>query len=250
VRRILHDELHFHPYKLAIVQELSERDFNVRRNACEALLEHVPQDALVFFTDEAHFYVTGCVNMQNMRYWATDKTRELHQRPLHSPRVTVWCAISSVGIIGPWFFEENEQTVTVTSDRYVNMLEEFFLPRIDEMDLGDIRFQQDEATAHTSRASMAVLRDHFPGRLISLRGNLEWPARSPDLTSCDFFFCGVFEIPCLYQPPTDSARPENKHSGRNGQHTHQSAGESDEKQQNSVQPVYRQWGASLTRYDF
>jgi hypothetical protein len=55
VRRILHDELYFHPYKLAIVQELSERDFNARRNACEALLEHVPQDALVFFTDEAHF---------------------------------------------------------------------------------------------------------------------------------------------------------------------------------------------------
>jgi hypothetical protein len=36
VRRILHDELHFHPYKLAIVPELSECDFNARRNACEA----------------------------------------------------------------------------------------------------------------------------------------------------------------------------------------------------------------------
>jgi hypothetical protein len=69
-----------------------------------------------------------------MRYWATDNPRELHQRPLHSPRVTVLCAILSVGIIGPWFFEENEQTVTVTSDCYVNMLEEFFLPRLDEMD--------------------------------------------------------------------------------------------------------------------
>jgi hypothetical protein len=33
VRRILHDELHFHLYKLEIVQELSERDFNARRNA-------------------------------------------------------------------------------------------------------------------------------------------------------------------------------------------------------------------------
>jgi len=27
VRRILHDDLHFHPYKMAIVQELSERDW-------------------------------------------------------------------------------------------------------------------------------------------------------------------------------------------------------------------------------
>ncbi|KAG8238560.1 hypothetical protein J437_LFUL018177, partial [Ladona fulva] len=50
-----------------------------------------------------------------MRYWAADNP---HQRPLHSPCVTVWCAISSVRIIGPWFFEENEQTVTVTSDLF------------------------------------------------------------------------------------------------------------------------------------
>jgi len=49
VRRILHNDLHFHPYKMAIVHELSERDFNSRMNACEVLLEVVPEDAIVFF---------------------------------------------------------------------------------------------------------------------------------------------------------------------------------------------------------
>ena len=83
--------------------------------------------------------------------------------------------------------------MTVNSDRYVNMLEEFFLPRIDELDLGDIWFQQDGATAHTSRASMAVLREHFPERLISIRGDLEWPARSPDLSPCDFYLWGYLK---------------------------------------------------------
>ncbi|QQP53887.1 Transposable element Tc3 transposase [Caligus rogercresseyi] len=67
------------------------------------------------------------------------------------------------------------------------MLEEFFLPRINELDQGDILFQQDGATAHTSRASMAVLREHFSERLISIRGDLEWPARSPDLSPCYFY---------------------------------------------------------------
>ena len=28
----------------------------------------------------------------------------------------------------------------------------------------------------------------FPGHLISLRGDIGWPAPSPDLTPCDFFF--------------------------------------------------------------
>lgn len=193
VRRILHDDLHFHPYKLVIGQELSERDFNSRRNGCEAFLESVPDDAIVFFSDEAHFHLSGCVNKQNMRYWAETNPRQLHQRPLHSPKVTVWCAISSVGIIGPWFFEEDERVVTVNSDRYVNMLEEFFVPRLDEMDLRDVWFQQDGATAHTARSSMALLREHFPGRLISLRGDLEWPPRSPDLTPCDFFLWGYLK---------------------------------------------------------
>lgn len=49
LRRILHDDLHLHPYKLAIGQELSERDFNSRINGCEAFLESVPDDAIVFF---------------------------------------------------------------------------------------------------------------------------------------------------------------------------------------------------------
>ena len=31
--RILHEELHFHPYKMVIVQELTERDFTSRKNA-------------------------------------------------------------------------------------------------------------------------------------------------------------------------------------------------------------------------
>jgi hypothetical protein len=33
----------------------------------------------------------------------------------------------------------------------------------------------------------------FPGRLISLRGDNPWPARSPDLTPCDFFLWGYLK---------------------------------------------------------
>ena len=115
---------------MAIVQELSELDFTSRRNGREAFLENVPEDAIVYFSHEAHFHfhMTGCRNKQNMCYWADTSTQELHQRPLHSPKVTVWYAIYSTGIVGPRFFEENEITVTMNSEQYVNMLVEFFLP--------------------------------------------------------------------------------------------------------------------------
>ncbi|QQP32967.1 Uncharacterized protein FKW44_024168, partial [Caligus rogercresseyi] len=44
---------------------------------------------------------SGSVNRQNMRYWSDTNPQKLHQKPLHSPKVTVWRAISSNGIIGP-----------------------------------------------------------------------------------------------------------------------------------------------------
>lgn len=47
-------------------------------------------------------------------------------------------------------------------------------------------FQQDGATAHTSREQRAILRQHFTS-LISLRSDLHWPARPPDLTPCNYF---------------------------------------------------------------
>jgi len=52
---------------------------------------------------------------------------ELHERPLHSSKVAVWCATSSFGIIGPYFFEdERESAVTVIGQRYVHMLENLY----------------------------------------------------------------------------------------------------------------------------
>ena len=128
-----------------------------------------------------------------MRHWSAKNPRQLHQTPLHCQRVTVWCAISSVGIIGRYFFEENERAVTVNAARYREMIEEFFLPHLEEMDVGDVWFQQDGATAYTARAPMELLREHFSGCLISLRGDLLWPARSPDLTPCDFFPWGYLK---------------------------------------------------------
>jgi hypothetical protein len=48
-------------------------------------------------------------------------------------------------------------------------------------------FIQDGATAHTATYSINVLNEAFENRLIS-RGL--WPARSPDLNSCNFYLWG------------------------------------------------------------
>lgn len=206
VRRMLHRDLHMHPYKIMVTQELSERNFETRRAVCHEILQNVPVGAVLISSDEAHFHLSGTVNKQNFRYWAAENPQELHQRPLHSPRVTVWCAISKFFVWGPYFFEEDGLTVTVNSDRYCHMIETFLRPKLNQFvedhEEAEIWFQQDGATAHTARRSTETLRQLFPDRLLSLRGDIAWPACSPDLSPCDFFLWGYLKAKVYTHRPT------------------------------------------------
>ena len=61
--------------------------------------------------------------------------------------------------IGPFLFENKQaETVTVNSHRYRAMLNKFLYTKIEEEDIGNIWFQQDGATYHTSEATLDVLK--------------------------------------------------------------------------------------------
>ena len=82
----------------------------------------------------------------------------------------------------------------------------FFQPQLgeifnDEHGADNVWFQQDGATAHTSRHSFSLLREIFPGHVISLRGDIGWLPRSPDLTTCDFFLWGYLKAKVYEQLP-------------------------------------------------
>ena len=80
------------------------------------------------------------------------------------------------------------------SECYVTMLEGFVEPQLRRLgiDLTALHFQQDGATAHNARNSMAVVREIF-GTVTSRFGDIAWPARSPDLTVPDFFLWGFLK---------------------------------------------------------
>lgn len=80
-------------------------------------------------SDEEHFHLNGDINRQNLRYWPSENLRIVHEKPLHSERVTVWCATTPFGITAPYFYEdENGSTVTVNAERYCHMLNTFSHP--------------------------------------------------------------------------------------------------------------------------
>lgn len=73
VMRILHTN-NWHPFKLQLVHNLSEDDPDRRMEFGNWDLSQYDRDpqfpASVLFTDEAHFYLDGEMNRQNMRYWS------------------------------------------------------------------------------------------------------------------------------------------------------------------------------------
>ncbi|GFT35840.1 uncharacterized protein TNCV_2154101 [Trichonephila clavipes] len=113
------------------------------------------------------------------------------ETPLHPEKVTVWCALWAGGIIGPYFFKNDEgHNVTVNGDRYRAMITNFFIPELNNHDVEELWFQQDGATCHTARATIDLLKDTFGDRLISRFEPVNWPPRSCDLTPLDYFLWG------------------------------------------------------------
>ena len=51
--------------------------------------------------------------------------------------------------------------------RYRTMINEFLWPELEDMDVDDVYFQQDSATCHTSGETIGLLREKFPGQVIS-----------------------------------------------------------------------------------
>ncbi|GFX34461.1 putative transposable element [Trichonephila clavipes] len=145
----------------------------------------------ILFSDETHLWLNGCVSKQNCRIWSEANPQVYVETPLHPVKLTVWCALWAGGIIGPYFFKNDEcHNVTVNGDRYRAMITNFFIPELNNHDVQELGLQQDGATCHTTRATIVLLKDTFGDRLISRFGPVNWPPRSCDLTPLDYFLWG------------------------------------------------------------
>lgn len=180
-------KLGLHPYRITVVQELCPPDTNKRLHFCRWFRRFIARNPgvldITFFTDEAWFHLSGHINSQNSRMWASNNPNVLHQEPLHSAKIGVWCAISRRRIIGPLFF-----TDTINTERYLNIIQQFICLLVSNERY--CWFQQDGATAHTSHTTMNALEEFFGNRIISK--NL-WPPRSPDLSPADFYLWGYLK---------------------------------------------------------
>ena len=75
-------------------------------------------------------------------------------------------------------------------------------PELNGMDVEDVWFQQDGATCHSANATMALLNEKFPGRIISRNSEVNWPPRSCDLTPLDVFLWSYLKSKVYANKPT------------------------------------------------
>jgi ribosomal protein S13 len=196
VQRILKEQ-NFHPYKIRLVHELNEDDYDRRLQFCEnvtELLIHNPHYSYnICFSDECSFYVNGHVNKHNCRYWSDTKPNWYREEHTQTPqKLNVWAGILGNRIIGPFFIPGH-----LNGENYLQLLETLvdpFITQVIEEDENFVEnqlvFQQDGAPPHCVAPVREFLNNRFPNRWMGRRGAIEWPARSPDLTPLDFFLWG------------------------------------------------------------
>ena len=74
--------------------------------------------------------------------WSSENPRVISEKQMHSQRVTIWCGFWAGGIIGPYFFEnETGQAATVNGARYRDTITQFFLPKLNDIDVANTWFQ-------------------------------------------------------------------------------------------------------------
>ncbi len=124
-------------------------------NVCPGLL-----NIIFFFFNEVWFLLSRYVNSQNNHYWAADNPHVHLEAPLHPKKINIWCDLSGIKIIGPFFF-----TTTITGEVYSNIIEQFVV--LLEETVHYFWFQRDNACSHVTRDTMAVLKSFFNDHLIS-----------------------------------------------------------------------------------
>ena len=142
----------------------------------------------MFFSDECAIYAEGKGAIR-LSFWSKENPHFWEQVTQHPPTVMVWAAMSAKWLIGPYFL-----TGGVTAASYIDMLRSQFIPELQRKGLLlQSHFQQDGAPAHTAITTRKFLTDTFQDRWVGKFGPTPWPARSPDLSSCDNALWGILK---------------------------------------------------------
>lgn len=85
LRRVLTSDLHLYAYKIQVKQQLTDADKEKRVTMCEWFCNVLENDGnfleKVWFSDEAHFLLSGHVNSKNNVFWGSEVPDSASEAP-------------------------------------------------------------------------------------------------------------------------------------------------------------------------
>ena len=107
-------------------------------------------------SDEGYFYLTN-------RIWDIERPTDGIEKPLHSEKLLVFCAISATKIYGPYYF-----STSVNQHNYLEMLKVWFWPKhLRTSEYKKCYFQQDGTPPHTSNIVQEWLASKFGQKFLA-----------------------------------------------------------------------------------
>lgn len=195
------------PYHYSICNTLYPADNQRRMTFCRWYISKCEEDPYfwkkILFSDECRFTNNGIFNRHNNIMWCQENPHLVSERRnQHQFGINVWCGIFCGKIIGPYFYEDN-----LNANNYLHFLRNTLTEEyLNELPLNIFRnlkyFQHDGAPAHNSREVKQYLHEQFDN-VIGNRMDIDWPARTPDLTPLDFFLWGLLKDKVYVTAPVD-----------------------------------------------
>ena len=190
MRNLVHKELHMKSRVITDKPRLTESNRQRRVDRCKSLMNFMKDQQtgkfVRIFSDEKLFHVDAQLNRRNSRYLSDLPQNEVDPRVRYNPvnknlqKVMVLGVVGSDGQKCPVIFVNASEKID--SKVYGRLLDTHVIPWIKKAyPDGKFFFQQDGATAHTSKSSQEKLLRELGGETHFWRKDM-WPPQSPDLT--------------------------------------------------------------------
>jgi hypothetical protein len=105
---VVHKCLKLKAYKLQLLHKLQENYLPRRYDFAIDILSRIDEDSgylsKVCFSDKATFHIPGTVNRHNCRIWGSENPHVVWEHERDTPKLNVWCGLTSARVIGPLFF--------------------------------------------------------------------------------------------------------------------------------------------------
>ncbi len=165
--RIRTTDISLFPYKIQVHQALSQvavgKSLNFATEFGAYIDTHPSVLSLIWFSDEAHFWLEGYVNKHNCCIWVGSNPGVFLTKNLHPKKITIWAALRTQGPISPIFVEKN---VDGRGNQKI-LKKDAFLQFMAMKNFLKLWFQQDGAKAHTVDLTLDLVETYFKKCVIS-----------------------------------------------------------------------------------